>query len=219
MNEETVNQGLKVAEGITNYGMTTVTSAFFLVLCFILAGVMVWFFKKSLNTFYKNFENLPTTLALIEESMNENTRNYAAILSVNQNIELYLRNLSDVAITNHISTLKLIINDNFKLTEERVVVIIMDIKLQNHIHENKQLIETKLKRILKNIYAQREAYFSNFKYNGHTLDFYLNDNCITEVYKVALAEIYSDHKEGLIRSNIRTVYDEVKNDFFKRLNN
>ena len=217
MTDQTIPQGLDVAKGIGDYGMMAISAAFMLVFAAVILIAGISILKKFFADASNNFAELPEALSKIEANIQETISHYQEISDTNQEIRDYLRTLAEATATQHIGVLKLIVNENFNLSEQRVVAEILRIKEVNHIQDNRKMIECKVKRIVTNLYDKRVSYFHNFCYQGKFIDAFIGDTYIDRVLKVMMSEIYSDHTTTLIMDNVKNLYDELRNDYFKRM--
>lgn len=224
MNEDLTSQvtnGIQVAKGISDYGMTTISASFFIIVSIViftsLMILMTWMIKKIITKMLKDFDRVPSVLALIKDNLGETKLIYENILDVSKTNLKYLSNLQESMVSEHLATLNLIVSENFKLSQKTIIEIIQRTINENHIHGNEEIVKSKIMGILKNLYNERKSYFSHFSYNNHDLSYYLDDEYIQKIHDVVISEIYSNNKESLMRTNISIVYDEMKNDFLKRM--
>lgn len=191
-----------IAKGISDWGMMAVTAAFFLVLS---AGLMLtcfrWF-KKSLNdllTFTSELRNL-------NEQLERNNR-------AMENIAEGLLPETQLRIKNTSSTY-------FDLSVEKVCRLIKKIREENHIVDKKATVE-KIHTLVRNLHEDRNSRFDCYTYRGKKLSFYTNPDWVEWVARVIEEEIYNENgtNNGRAYTNVQAVYENIKLDFYHRINN
>jgi len=191
-----------IAKGISDWGMMAVTAAFFLVLS---AGLMLtcfrWF-KKSLNdllTFTSELRNL-------NEQLERNNR-------AMENIAEGLLPETQLRIKNTSSTY-------FDLSVEKVCRLIKKIREENHIVDRKATVE-KIHTLVRNLHEDRNSRFDCYTYRGKKLSSYTNSDWVEWVAKVIEDEIYNENgtNNGRAYTNVQAVYENIKLDFYHRINN
>lgn len=191
-----------IAKGISDWGMMAVTAAFFLVLS---AGLMLtcfkWF-KKSLNdllTFTSELRNL-------NEQLERNNR-------AMENIAEGLLPETQLRIKNTSSTY-------FDLSVEKVCRLIKKIREENHIIDRKATVE-KIHALVRNLHEDRNSRFDCYTYRGKKLSSYTNSDWVEWVAKVIEDEIYNENgtNNGRAYTNVQAVYENIKLDFYHRINN
>ena len=92
-------------------------------------------------------------------------------------------------------------------------------KFFNHIID-KEATKAKIRTLLTNIYEDRNSKFDSFRYRGKMLSQYCNPDWIEDVAKVVEGEIYNEAGPNNARAytNVKAVYDNIKLDFYHRLN-
>ena len=115
--------------------------------------------------------------------------------------------------------IKNISNVHFDLAIEKVCRIIKKIREENHI-VNKDATKAKIRTLLTNLYEDRNSRFDCFKYRGKPLSDYSNPEWIEWVAAVVEGEIYNEAgpNNGRAFTNVQAVYDNIKLDFYHRLN-
>lgn len=78
----------------------------------------------------------------------------------------------------------------------------------------------KIRTLLTNIHEDRNSRFDSFKYKGKSLSEYTNRKWIEWVAEVVEGELYNEASEnnGRAYTNVKAVYDNIKLDFYHRLN-
>lgn len=200
MNE--VQQVTEVAKGISDYGMMAVTAAFFLILS---AGMMIALFKwfKSIITqiIQDNKENLQGVLA---ETRKQNELLNDLAEGLRPETQLRIRNLTGFA---------------FDLSVEQVCRLIKKIREENHIID-KEATREKIRKSLTVLHDDRNSRFDTFTYRGEKMSAYCNSEWIEQVAKVVESEIYHEDgtNNGRAYTNVKLAYDNIKTDFYHRLN-
>lgn len=194
MNElQTVNE---VARGISEYGILVMVAAFFLVFA---AGVMLWNMRA-----YKN---------LIERMVSEFSDKLDKVNSMMIDVAEGLVPETQLRIKN-------ISNVYFDLATEQVCRMIKKVREENHIADHEATAQ-KVRTLLRNLYEDRNSRFDSFTYRGKKLSGYCNPEWIEWVAKAVEGELYNEAgpNNGRAYTNIKAVYDNIKLDFYHRLNN
>lgn len=194
MNElQTVNE---VARGISEYGILVTVAAFFLVFA---AGVMLWNMRA-----YKNLIE-----RMVSEFSDKLDKVNAMMIDVAEGLvpetQLRIKNISNVY---------------FDLATEQVCRMIKKVREENHIADHEATAQ-KVRTLLKNLYEDRNSRFDSFTYRGKKLSGYCNPEWIEWVAKAVEGELYNEAgpNNGRAYTNIKAVYDNIKLDFYHRLNN
>lgn len=192
---------LQVAKGISEYGIMIMISAVFLILS---AGLMVAFFRW-FKTAIENIISYTDELRELNMKLDQNNR---IISSISEGLipetQLRIKNISGVF---------------FDLAAEKVCRLIKKIREENHI-SNKEATKSKIRTLITNIYEDRNSKFDSFRYRGNPLSQYCNPEWIEEVSSVVEGEIYNEAGPNNARAytNVKAVYDNIKIDFYHRLN-
>ena len=194
MNElQTVNE---VARGISEYGILVMVAAFFLVFA---AGVMLWNMRA-----YKNLIE-----RMVSEFSDKLDKVNAMMIDVAEGLvpetQLRIKNISNVY---------------FDLATEQVCRMIKKVREENHIADHEATVQ-KVRTLLRNLYEDRNSRFDSFTYRGKKLSGYCNPEWIEWVAKAIEGELYNEAgpNNGRAYTNIKAVYDNIKLDFYHRLNN
>ena len=194
MNElQTVNE---VARGISEYGILVTVAAFFLVFA---AGVMLWNMRA-----YKNLIE-----RMVSEFSDKLDKVNAMMIDVAEGLvpetQLRIKNISNVY---------------FDLATEQVCRMIKKVREENHIADHEATAQ-KVRTLLRNLYEDRNSRFDSFTYRGKKLSGYCNPEWIEWVAKAVEGELYNEAgpNNGRAYTNIKAVYDNIKLDFYHRLNN
>ena len=107
----------------------------------------------------------------------------------------------------------------FDLAVEKVCRLIKKIREENNI-ANFDATRGKIRTLLHNIYEDRNSKFDSFRYRGKPLSQYCNSEWVDWVSKVVEGEIYNEAgpNNGRAYTNVKAVYENIKLDFYHRLN-
>lgn len=199
MNE--VQHVTEVAKGISDFGLMAVTAAFFLLLSAAMMIAIFRWFKSMINRMLEQQESLRQLLDILQD-------NNAAIKSLAERLEpetqLRIRNLTGFA---------------FDLTVEQVCRLIKRVRKENHIIDHEATAE-KIRKSLKVIHDDRNSRFDPFTYHGKPLSEFCAPEWVEDVAKVVESEIYNEDGENNARAytNVKLAYDNIKTDFYQRIN-
>lgn len=199
---EQIEGAVTVAKGISDWGMMAMTAAFFLVLS---AGLMVacfkWF-KSIINDIIKGQKD--TMSELLEETRTHNSMLATLTEGLKPEVQLRIKNTSNVY---------------FDLAKEQVCRMIKKIREENHIAD-REATGKKIRSLLRNLHEDRNSRFDCYTYKGNKLSSYTNSDWIEKVALVVESEIYNESgpNNGRAYTNVSTVYDDIKLDFYHRLN-
>lgn len=198
-----VSQVTEVAKGISDYGALTIMAAFYLVLSAALMMTIFKWFKNIINQVMSdNKSNLEGVLA---ETRKQNELLNDLVEGLRPETQLRIMNLTGFA---------------FDLSVEQVCRLIKRIREENHI-ENKEVTLEKIHKALTVMYEDRSRRFDTFTFRGVKLSKYCNHEWIGQVAKVVENEIYNVDGANNKRAftNVKLAYDNIKTDFYQRLNN
>lgn len=199
MNE--VQQVTEIAKGISDYGLMAVTAAFFLLLSAAMMIAIFRWFKSMINRMLEQQECLRQLLVILQD-------NNAAIKNLAERLEpetqMRIRNLTGFA---------------FDLTVEQVCRLIKRVRKENHIIDHEATAE-KIRKSLKVIHEDRNSRFDPFTYHGKPLSDFCAPEWVEDVAKVVESEIYNADGENNARAytNVKLAYDNIKTEFYQRLN-
>lgn len=200
MNE--VQSVTEVAKGIGDYGMMAMTAAFFLLLSAAMMVALFRWFKSMVSRLLEQQEYMKQALDLLQDSNN-------AIQRLAERLEpetqLRIRNLTGFA---------------FDLSVEQVCRLIKRVRTENHIADH-NATSIKIRKSLQVIHDDRLSRFDPFTYHGKPLSDYCNNAWVEDVAKVVESEIYNEDGANNSRAytNVKLAYDNIKTDFYQRLNN
>lgn len=192
----------EVAKGISDYGMMAVTAAIYLLLS---AAMMIAIFK-----WFK------TIINRILGQQTESMKQLAEIQSENNRM---LKFMSDGLKTETMLRIRNLTGFAFDLSVEQVCRLVKRIRKENHIAD-RQTTAAKIRKCLQVIHDDRNSRFDPFTYGGKPLSDYCNKKWVEDVAKVVESEIYNEDGENNARAytNIKLAYDNIKTDFYQRLN-
>lgn len=192
----------EVAKGISDYGMMAVTAAIYLLLS---AAMMIAIFK-----WFK------TIINRILGQQTESMKQLAEIQSENNRM---LKFMSDGLKTETILRIRNLTGFAFDLSVEQVCRLVKRIRKENHIAD-RQTTAAKIRKCLQVIHDDRNSRFDPFTYGGKPLSDYCNKRWVEDVAKVVESELYNEDGENNARAytNIKLAYDNIKTDFYQRLN-
>lgn len=199
----TVTQGLEVAKGIGDYGMMAVTAGFFLILSM---GIMVALFRWGRSVFNQMLqENRQDMQDLLAETRRQNDMLNDISEGLRPETQLRIRNLTGFA---------------FDLSVEQVCRLIKRVRKENHIADHEATAE-KIRKSLQVIHDDRNSRFDTFSYKGRPISDCCNTEWVEQVAKVVEGELYHEDGENNARAytNVKLAYDNIKTDFYHRLNN
>lgn len=201
MNE--AQQAMEVAKGISDYGMMAVTAAFFLLLS---AAMMIAIFKWFKSIISQMMQDNKASLQELSKTTNaQNDMLQDISEGLRTETQLRIRNLSGFA---------------FDLSVEQVCRLVKRVREENHIAD-KEATALKIRKSLQVIHNDRNSRFDPFTYRGRPLSDFCNDAWIENVAKVVENEIYHEDGANNARAytNVKLAYDDIKTDFYKRMNN
>lgn len=200
--KDTIDSTLQVAQGISEYGIMIIICAVFLILA---SALMVTCFRWFKAVIEKMMGDYSERLASLQETANKNTE---AMVDIAEGLipetQLRIKNISGAF---------------FDLAVERVCRMIKKIREENHI-VNKEATRVKIRSLLHNLYEDRNSKFDCFKYRGKPLSAYSNPEWVEWVAEVVEGELYNEAgpNNGRAYTNVKNVYDNIKIDFYHRLN-
>lgn len=191
----------QVAKGISDYGMMAMTAAFFLILS---AGMMVAIFKWFKNLINRMLEQNETLRQLLDKMQDNAEALQDLAEGMRAETSLRVRNLTGFA---------------FDLSVEQVCRLIKRTRQENHI-ANREATAKKIRKSLQVIHDDRNSRFDSFTYRGKPLSAYCNPDWVEEVARVVESELYHEDGENNARAytNVKLAYDDIKTDFYQRLN-
>lgn len=196
-----IEDATKVAETIGNVGMMAVTAAFFLLLSASMMVAIFRWFKSLVDRMLEQQDALNKVLDSLQ-------RNTSMLRDISEGLrpetQLRIRNLTGFA---------------FDLSVEQVCRLIKKIREENHIADRESTAE-KIRKSLSVMHDDRNSRFDTFTYGGTKLSAYTSPEWIEQVAKVVESEIYNEDgiNNGRAYTNVKLAYDNIKTDFYHRLN-
>lgn len=191
-----------VAKGIGDFGMMAVTAAIFLMLS---AAMMVFIFK-----WFK---------AIIEQMMQDNKENLQELAKTTNAQNDMLQDISEGLRTETQLRIRNLTGFAFDLSIEQVCRLIKRVREENHIIDHEATAK-KIRKSLIVIHNDRNSRFDPFTYRGKRISEYCSTDWIDDVAKVVESEIYNEDGANNARAytNVKLAYDNIKTDFYQRLN-
>lgn len=191
----------EIAKGISDFGLMAVTAAFFLLLSAAMMIAIFRWFKSMINRMLEQQECLRQLLDILQDN-NSAIKNLAERLE--PETQMRIRNLTGFA---------------FDLTVEQVCRLIKRVRKENHIIDHEATAE-KIRKSLKVIHEDRNSRFDPFTYHGKPLSDFCAPEWVEDVAKVVESEIYNADGEnnGRAYTNVKLAYDNIKTEFYQRLN-
>lgn len=192
-----------VAHGISDSGMMAVTAAFFLVLSAAMMVAIFKWFKSIINQMMQDNKESLQELAKTTNAQNDMLQDISEGLRTET--QLRIRNLTGFA---------------FDLSIEQVCRLIKRVREENHIIDH-EATAIKIRKSLQVIHNDRNSRFDPFTYRGKPISEYCNTDWVEDVAKVVEGEIYNEDGANNRRAymNVKLAYDNIKTDFYQRLNN
>lgn len=197
-----IEQVTAVAKGVTDYGLMAMMAAFYLLISMgMMIAVFKWF-RSIINQILA--DNKSGLKDLLQETREQNDKLNDISDGLRTETQLRIRNLSGFA---------------FDLSVEKVCRIIKRVREENHIVDH-EATARKIRKLLSVIHEERKNRFDPFIYRGKPLSEYCNKEWIEEVANVVEAEIYNEDgaNNGRAYTNVKLAYDNIKTDFYQRLN-
>lgn len=195
-----IGDAINTAQSISNFGMLAVTAGFFLVLSAVLMVTCFRWFIRVINNTMDTQRKAMVDLVEETKSQNEKLDDIAEGLKVET--QLRVKTISGLV---------------FDLGVENAVKMIERIKTENHIID-KEATEQKIRNLCTNLHDDRNSKLDCFTYRGKKLSTYTDDKWIDWVAEVVKSEVYSDHEQRLVRTNVETIYAKIKLEFYKNIN-
>lgn len=197
-----VQQVTEIARDISDYGIMIVICAFFLLLS---GALMVVCFK-----WFKN---------IIEKMMSDYSDKLIHIQDTDDKIVEAMVDIAEGLIPETQLRIKNISNVYFDLAVEKVCRLIKRLREENHI-DDREAEEKKIRTLLRNIHEDRNSKLDSFRFRGKPLSEYCNPDWVEQVAKVVEGELYNENGANNRRAytNVKAAYDNIKLDFYHRLN-
>lgn len=189
-----------IAESISNFGITIVICAAFIVVSLLMWVIIFKWFKNIIDNMIKNNSDTMTELLKKTDAQND-----------------LLNDIADGMRPATLMQIKNISNTCFDLAVERVCRIIKKVREENNI-VNKEATKAKIRTLLCNLHEDRNSRFDNYRYRGKTLTQYTNPEWIDWVAAVVENEVYAETQNNARAfTNIEAEYSKIRIDFYHRL--
>lgn len=191
-----------LARGVSEFGaMAIMTAVYVLLSAAVMIAIFKWF-RTIINQILSDNKDALENLLTETKEQNSMLRTISEGLKVET--KLRIRNLSGFA---------------FDLSVEQVCRMIKNVREQNHIADH-EATGRKIRNLLHNIHEDRKTRFDAFSYKGKHLGDYCNPEWVERVAQVIEGEIYNEHGADNKRAfgNVKMVYDDIKLDFYHRMN-
>lgn len=195
-------QVMEVARGIGDLGMMAVAAAFFLMLA---AGMMVTMFRWFKSIINGMVERQQHGMEEVLRGVRDGVEAMRRVLErMEPETQLRVRALTDMA---------------FDLAVEQVCRLVKRVRKENHIAD-RETTAKKIRKALQVIHDDRNSRFDTFTYRGKAISEYCNPEWTEDVAKIVESEIYHEDGENNARAytNVKLAYDNIKTDFYQRLN-
>lgn len=196
-----VGEVMAVAEGISDYGFLVVLAAFYLIITAVMMVTMFKWFKNIIDKVIAQQAEFKPVMEAIREVGNLMER---IAEGLRPETMLRIRNLTGFA---------------FDLSVEQVCRLIKKVREENHI-DNREATAEKIRKSLTVMHEDRNSRFDSFSFRGERLSRYCNEEWVEKVAVVVEGEIYHEDgvNNGRAYTNVKLAYDEIKTDFYNRLN-
>lgn len=197
-----VSQITQVAKGISDYGMMAITAALFLLLSAAMMVALFRWFKSIIEQMMQDQKDSMHNLA--EETRKQNDMLQDISEGLRPETLLRIRNLTGFA---------------FDLSIEQVCRLIKRVREENHIIDH-EATAAKIRKSLLVIHNDRNSRFDSFTYRGKYISEFCSSEWVEDVAKIVEGEIYNEDGANNARAytNIKLAYDNIKTDFYQRLN-
>ena len=107
----------------------------------------------------------------------------------------------------------------FDLSIEQVCRLIKRVREENHIIDH-EATAAKIRKSLLVIHNDRNSRFDSFTYRGKSISEFCSSAWVEDVAKIVEGEIYNEDGANNARAytNIKLAYDNIKTDFYQRVN-
>lgn len=200
MNE--IQSVTEVAKGITDFGALAILASCFIVLSLLMWVAIFRWFKSIISQVIEQGD------VNMQELLNETKKQNEMLCDVSEGLrtetQLRLKNLSGMA---------------FDLSVEQVCRLIKRVREENHIAD-REATRTKIRKQLHIIHDDRNSRFDPFTYRGKCISAFCNESWIEQVAVVVESEIYHEQGPNNKRAytNVKMAYDDIKLDFYHRMN-
>ena len=191
-----------VARGISDFGLLAIAAGVFVLLSASLwLGIFTWF-KTMINNLIE--QNKETMADLLAETRTQNEK---------------LTDISEGLIPETMLRIKTLSNAFFDLSFEKTCQMIEQVRRENHI-DNHAATDDKIRTLLRIMHDDRNTRFDCFVYRGRKLSEYTSPQWIEQVAEVVEREIYNESGPNVarMRTNIKAIFDNIKLEFYHKMN-
>lgn len=191
-----------VAFGISEYGVLVIICSSFIVLSLGMWIAIFKWFKTIINQILE--QNKKDMQDILAETKKQNEMLCDVSEGLRTETQLRLKNLTGIA---------------FDLSVEQVCRLIKRIREENHIAD-REATRRKIRKQLHIIHDDRNSRFDPFTYRGKCISTFCSDEWIEQVAVVVESEIYNEQGGNNKRAytNVKMAYDDIKLDFYHRMN-
>lgn len=191
-----------VARGISEYGILAIVSAAFVLLAIAVFFMFLRAYTKQQETLNTQFRETLDSIIEMLRKMNDMMSDVAEALR--PMTLLQAKTLSSLAFDHAI---------------DKTCRIIKQVRQENNV-ANHEATAVKIRTMLTNMHENRNSRFDCFTYRGRPLSSYSNPEWVEQVAAVVEGEIYNEKGEnnGRAYTNVTAVYENIKLDFYHRLN-
>lgn len=199
---ENINDIVTTAKTIGDYGALITIGASFIILSLTMWVAIFKWFKSIINKIIE--QNNKDMHSILEETRRQNDMLSDISEGLRNETQLRLKNLTSIA---------------FDLSIEQVCRLIKKIREENHI-ANKEVTKQKIRRQLRIIHEDRNSRFDAFTYRNVRISSFCSEDWIEQVAIVIENELYNDSGINNQRAytNVKMAYDDIKLDFYHRMN-
>ena len=202
-----VEQVQETAKMISEMGIMVTICAFFLV------GTII----THISNYKSQKRDREESRRLFEGLISDNKEFMRKLMEATNKQNDMLNDISEGLRPETKDRLKAVISTYFDLAVEKVARMYKRLKKENHID---MLEEThdKVTRLITNLHRNRNGQFANFTWRGTKINRSVNPEWVPMVVEVVKKELYDkDPNEERTYSNIKNIYDTIKNDYYERL--
>lgn len=191
-----------VARGISEFGMLAIAGGAFILFGVMMLVTVVGLFKSMVASTIKRTDDV--LAELLNETRAQNEK---------------LADISEGLRAETLTRVKVVASALFELSKSQVCRMIDTVRQENHIAD-RVATAAKIRTLLHNLHEDRNSRLDNFSYRGRRLGSYTNIEWVEQVARVFENEIYNESGEnnGRAHSNVSMAYDDIKLDFYHRLN-
>ncbi len=191
-----------VARGISDLGLLLIAASTFILLSAALwLGIFAWF-KTMINNLIG--QNKKTMDELLAETRAQNEK---------------LTDISEGLIPETKLRIKTLSNAFFDLSFEKTCQMIEQVRRENHIADHAATAD-KIRTLLRIMHDDRNTRLDCFVFRGRKLSEYTSPEWIEQVAEVVECEIYNESgpNAARARTNIKAIFDNIKLEFYHKMN-